>query len=255
MNINENFKHNINVNQWAFIKHLRAEKISIEVLKGFKGNHYTILFFIIDLYVRKGIIKINIYGSIYAYMSTNLFINNLPIVFYKNEIEINKIEKKLKSNLFKTNGEREKYIKKLNQLKNKEYNRLNRNLQNYLKVLINNGLVDVEIVNRNKRYIKVNSRLLRLCNKGKDKLTPLEYVEKNFNNDLMIIKNKYIHLLPQKRYAVLKCKFFNNEYVNQLQQKNYTIDKFDILFRFEEYLKPCVKDPYFKEHRKTLDNY
>jgi hypothetical protein len=213
-------------NQWAFIKYCRLKKMNLFALRKqkLKAHHIELLFFLVDVCTIKNLITKDFNSVTYTYVGTNFILNNLPILFlrdFKNETT-------------------------------KEYNRLNRTIQNYIKTLKNLGLIDVKIDKQNKRYIQVDNDLLRYCNKGKFKITPYEFMNKYFKENLKALKNKYEPILRKGLYEKNINTFFNEQHRNQIIQKNYFIDN-DLLYRLETYLKECVKDPFFVEHRSRLN--
>ncbi|MBG7612103.1 hypothetical protein IU405_07560 [Polaribacter sp. BAL334] len=228
MKINDNYKYLISVNQWALIEFFNLNKIGKERFKKLKSNHCILLFLLVDLCTKGNFLKKSVNGFVYTYISTSLILDNLPLF----------------------------YLKDTNQDNQKEYERLNRTLQNLFNRLKELGLLKIYIEGNTKRYVYINSEFLRLCNKGDDKLTPFEFVCKYWLNDLEEIRGKYLYSFNRNKnkYFKVEEKFFFNEYSYQLEKTNYNISKWDILPRLESYITENIKDPYFVEHLNELNS-
>lgn len=222
--MNNNHKYIVVLNQWALIKYFGYLNVDLKVLQKLKLHHITMLFFLVDVCTTKTLIKKDFNGTTYTYLSTNFIVNNLPMLFFRGP-NIND---------------------------SKDYNRLNRTVQNYLKVLKDLKIIKVNVLNQNKRYVIVDASLLKFCNKGKDKLTPLDFMNKYFEKQLKQLRKKYNSQLPAGLYSKKITTFFNNEYDNQTIQKNYFIDE-NLIYRLESYLKESVKDPYYINHRNYIN--
>lgn len=220
----ENYKYFININQWALKKYFNKYKVNKESYKKLKSNHYTLLFLLIDLYLAESLTKKEITGLTYTYISTGLIVDNLPMFFITNNYSTNE----------------------------KEYKRLNRTIQNLLSRLKELNFLKIHIENNTKRYIYINSELLRLCNKGKYKLTPYDFVCKYWLKELKEIRTRNKVLL--RNYTKIEKTFFENEKNLQIERKNFNIVKWDILPRLENYIKENIKDPYFLKRREFLNS-
>jgi hypothetical protein len=211
MKINENFRYAVHIDQWAIIEYFKNQKKDLERVKLLKGRHYMILGFIIGGYLATGLKNKEIKGATYTWMGNSHFFDNLPLVFIRSA--------------------------KTKQDKEKEYLTLKRNLQNYLDRLIEFGFIYREIENET-RYLRVDNVLLSKCNKGPNKVSPLDNVNKYFKKELLAIQKEYVPQLPNKiRYEKMLKKFFFDEEWDH---------KDDLFIRLRKYLDECVKDPYYK---------
>jgi len=219
MKINENIRYSVHVDQWAILEYFKVQEIDLEHLKYLKGEHYMILGFIIDSFLNTGLKNKEVEGLNYTWMGNSLFFNNLPIIFIRTS--------------------------KTKEGKKKEYLSLKRNLQNYLNRLIEFGFIYREIENET-RYLRVDNVLLSKCNKGPNKVSPLDNVNKYFKKELLAIQKEYVPQLPNKiRYEKMLKKFFFDEEWDQ-SYYNKPFDKDDLFIRLRKYLDECVKDPYYK---------
>ena len=220
MKKNDNFQYVLTINQWAIIEFFKAKQFNLERLKELKGEHYFILTLIVKLYLNKNLINKTFKGSVYTWMGNTLFYDNLPLTFVK----------------------KAKIVKE----KKREDLSLKRNLQNYLKRLIDLGFIYRVTENETTRYLRVDEVFLSKCNKGNIKLSPLELVNKFAKKSIKVIEKEYTQLLPYGRYSSLEKTFFGNEHFNQYMYDKYDFDKQDICLRFKIYLDECIKDPFYK---------
>lgn len=219
MKINENFRYAVHVNQWAILEYFKVQKIDLEHLKYLKGEHYMILGYIIDNFLNTGLKNKEFEGLNYTWMGNSLFFNNLPIIFIRTS--------------------------KTKEGKKKEYLSLKRNLQNYLNRLIEFGFIYREIDNKTTRYLRVNERLLTLCDKGKYKISTLKRVNKYFKKEFQEIEKEYKPQLDHKSYKnAVDIVFDKEDYDQQMFDKPF--DKDDLFIRLRKYLDECVKDPHYK---------
>ncbi|EAR11707.1 hypothetical protein PI23P_00845 [Polaribacter irgensii 23-P] len=189
MKKNDNFQYVLTINQWVIIEFFKAKQFNLERSKELKGKHYFILTLIVKLYLNKNLINKTFKGSVYTLMGNTLFYDNLPLTFVK----------------------KAKIVKE----KKREDLSLKRNLQNYLKRLIDLGFIYRVIENETIRYLRVDEVFLSKCNKVKIKLSPLELVNKFAKKSIKIIEKEYTQLLPYGRYSSLEKTFFVNEHFNQ----------------------------------------
>jgi hypothetical protein len=220
MKINDNYSYIVSVDQWALIEYFKAKKINLERLRDIKGDHLLILSLIVGFYLNEKLITKTFKGLDYTWMSNTLFYDNIPVMFIRKAIT--KKEKK------------------------REELSLKRNLQNYLTRLIDLGIIHRIIENESTRFLRVDEVFLTKCNRGKVKLSPLDFVNKYHKKEFYAIKKEYEMVLPYSRYPALESKFFDNEHFNQYMNKDFTIDKQYLFSRFRMYLDECVKDPYYK---------
>jgi hypothetical protein len=220
MEIKDNYEYNVSINQRAIIEFFRTKNINLERLKELKGEHYFILSFIVKKYLNKNLVNKVFKGGKYTWMGNSFFYDNLPLTFVK--------------------------MAKTEKDKKKEYDALKRNLQNYLKRLIDLGFIYRITENETTRFLRVDSVLLDKCNRGENRSSPLELVNKYSKKELKVIQKEYTQFLPYGRYPSLEKSFFYNEHVDQYMYDKYDFDKQDILLRFRLYLDECVKDPYYE---------
>jgi len=219
MKINENFRYAVHVDQWAILEYFKVQEIDLEHLKYLKGEHYMILGYIIDSFLNTGLKNKEFEGLNYTWMGNSLFFNNLPIIFIRTS--------------------------KTKEGKKKEYLSLKRKLQNYLNRLIEFGFIYREIDNKTTRYLRVNERLLTLCNKGKYKISTLKKVNKHFKKEIQEIEKEYKPQLHYKSYKnAVDIVFDKEDYDRYMFDKPF--DKDGLFIRLRKYLDECIKDPYYK---------
>lgn len=92
MNINDNYIHNVNINQWAVIEFLKQEKIGVENAKKIKIEHLYLLFGIVRLYTSKNTIKKCKNNREYVLMTDSFIQDNLPFTKCNNRQLKNRIK-------------------------------------------------------------------------------------------------------------------------------------------------------------------
>ena len=122
-----------------------------------------------------------------------------------------------------------------------------RTLKERVSLLEKYGFISRYIENQNKRYIRVNRKLLHLLNKGDLDISPVTYLKKYFTKEFNGIYKKYVGMLPYKRIDKLIKSFDDKEHLSQYMSDSYNIPSDELLNRLELYLDKCVNDPYHQK--------
>lgn len=92
MNINDNYIHNVKINQWAVIEFLNRKKIRVENAKNLKVEHLFLLFGIVRLYINEKTIKKYKNEKEYVLLTDKFLQGNLPFVKCSNRQLKNRIK-------------------------------------------------------------------------------------------------------------------------------------------------------------------
>jgi hypothetical protein len=216
MNINDNYKHKISINQWALLEYFKAKKFSLvvqrDILKKITGTHYILLSQLIYFCSVKKLNKKEFNGVVYTQIDDKLILDNLPL--YTDYLA----DKSTRVNKLK------KWVKRL---------------EDY-------GFIKRQTYNKVSRYVAIDNVLLEKLKP----LPPLQHLQLYHKKELLKIKKEYASRLLYNRYDKVFNSFFNNEDYkyceNVLKNRDTTIDSQGLINRLKLYLDKEIETPLYQ---------